>query len=144
MSAEFSGGRRIVRRQRGVLRRIAGSMHRLKSFDRRRAARFILTPPASCVFSSVALGGQQEYVCKVCNISETGALIMTDEVKLMPGNDIIIRFGADDSGGLVEMAGEVFRTYRKKAQLRYYSAIRFNEGEVEKIRRYLKKITATG
>ncbi len=142
MNEENIYSRRVVKRQCNAWGKIAGFLRRLRMFNRRRAERFFLGPPVPCVFIRTDLGREAEHACFVYNISETGALLTTEEEKLIPGNEIAIRFTAPDSGGSIETIGEVVRTYRKKAQPWYYSAVRFRESEIEKARSFAAQVIA--
>ena len=142
MSDEYVFNRRAVKKKRNIWGRITGLLRRLKTFDRRRVMRFTLDSPVSCVFSRIGLGQETQCNCFVYNISETGALLMTEEEKLIPGNEILIRFNIPNSQDSIEVIAAVVRSYRKKAQSWYYSAIRFRASETEKARALFERIAA--
>ncbi len=142
MNEEAGYSRRVVKRRDNAWQKIAGFLRRLKSLDRRRAERFILETPVSCVFLKAASREQAEHDCLVYNISETGALLMTEDEKLIPGEEVVIKLAVPGSVGLLEARGGIVRTYRKHAQLYYHSAVRFKEGEAEKLRSFVGKVIA--
>lgn len=134
-----SSGRGLMRMSRG--KKIANFFRSFSFFDRRRDRRFSAQSPLQCFLVRGNLGAQERVACDIVNISRSGALLITSDQKIYPRNTIELEFAIPQQNQTVNLSASVVRTYRRHAEHRYYSAIKFSPNQNDTIAQVLKLAT---
>lgn len=110
---------------------------RLKPFDRRKDIRFQIVHNIQCVCEYTKSEQQVKCQAWICDISNGGLLITTGEEKIYPGAVVTIRFQIPSCQKTISVTEKIIRTYRRRTEHWYYSAVRFQNREEPEIKELL-------
>ena len=108
-------------------------IHKLKPFDRRRHKRFKPSCAIEGVCSYIDSGNLVQCPFGIIDISRGGLKIVTGQQKILPKKQVQVTFRLAPSLKYICLNGEILRTYRRKSENYYYSALQFKSKEAPEI-----------
>ncbi len=112
------------------------------AFNRRRYVRYKPQELLECICEYTRLGQTIELKAEVVNISQAGVLLITDEHKIFPDYILTMKFTLPSRKEAIVVRGTVLRTFRRRAERWYFSAVAFQDNQEEALQQILAFVTS--